>query len=496
MDIPDDSRTSFTVTTENTDRGTTESYTRSDATPIESTFTHGPDITGRISETQSETVTPYIPSVSRSSGSSGELYDLERNTTVHLRQPVTLRLTVTDTTDETRILFSGEAPAEPETSTGAVQSLLTDPNVTPMMDSPRSPPREPEIHTATDPDSQTTFTAVTTTEREQDEITFHTTQRIKSPRLPAGSTIISRQQIHIIPPKNGRGGGGRGGRRRNYPGRRRFIKPNRITDIQSILNKLKQPTTVKKRGNNTVSYTMELTTDCDCDEDGKKKTGGQRVITPTTSPKSPKVPSSSLGRTERPISTTLDTPTTTYSTEAPTTTTQPTLTHSQSRGEVSSGYMTSADAPESDPTHDPMTSTTDEPTTSTTVTTTTASKVVHAKINWGRVFGNKARQKEKLNRLRKPAWPTTTTTEGSTTVQPTTTTTTALPTQRSLAEPVTESPSRAGKHRETPEGSSDDDYGDSWPDSEASTTPQPATSRGTTAPAYDYRSSTTTESSP
>ncbi|XP_070983476.1 immunoglobulin superfamily member 10-like [Oncorhynchus clarkii lewisi] len=506
MEIPDDIRTSFTVTTENTDRVMTESYSRSDATPIESTFTHGPDITGSISGTQSEAVTPNIPSISRSSGTSGsngESYALERNMTVPLRLPVTLRLTVTDTTDETQILFSGEAPAEAETSTGAARSLVADPNVTPMMDSPRSPPRGPEIHTATDPDSQTTFTAVTTTEREQDEITFHTTQRIKSPRLPAGSTIISRQQIHIIPPKNGRGGGGGGGgrggggRRRNHPGRRRFIKPNRITDIQSILNKLKQPTTVKKQGNNTVPYTMELTTDCDCDEDGKKKTSGQRVVTPKTLPKSsPKVPSSSLGRTERPISTTLDTPTTTYSTEAPTTT-QPTSTDSQSGGEVSSDDMTSSEAPESDPTHHPMTSTTDEPTTS-TITTTTASKVVRGKINWDRLFGNRARQKEKLNGLRKPARPSTTT-EGSTTVQPTTTattTTTALPTQRSLAEPVTESPSRAGKHRETPESSSDDDYGDSSPDSEASTTSQPGTSRGTTTPDWHYRYSNTTESSP
>ncbi|CDQ89904.1 unnamed protein product [Oncorhynchus mykiss] len=653
MEIPNDSRTSFTVTTENTDRVTTvttDSYTRSDATPIESTFTHSSHSTGSINETQGEAVFQYSP---RISGSSGESYSLERNTTVPLRQLVTLLPAVTNTTDETQILFSRETPAEPDTSTGAALSLLTDPNVTPMMDN-----------------SQTTFTAVTTTEREQDEITFHTTQKIKSPRLPAGSTIISRQQIHIIPPMKGRGGGRGGGRRRNFPGRRRFIKPNRITDIQSILNKLKQPNIVKKQGSSTVPYTMELTTgklchvveictvvsylsheeepkdddddedshdddddddgddshddddddddgndshddddddshdddddddsddnhddddddsddnhddddsddshdaddddshdeddddshddgddshdDDDADDDGddshdddddvdeddshddddnEKKIGGQRVVTPTTSPKSLNVPSSSLGRTER--------PTTTYSTESPTTTTQPTSTHSQSptttqptsthsqsptttqptsthsqspsttqptsshsqsRGEVSSSYMTSTNAPESDPTHNPMTSTTDEPTTS-TITTTIASKLVRGKIIWGKLFGNRDRQREIVNRLRKPARPSTTP-EGSTIVQPTTpttTTTNALPTQRSLAEPVTESPSRAGKHRETPEISSDDDYGDSLPDSEASTTPQPGTSRGTTTPAWHCRYSPTTESSP
>lgn len=239
--------------TENTNTLTTESYMQSDSTPIKSTFTHNPT---ERSESQSDAVTAY-DTISHNTGISSfdettQLYDLERTTKPSSnRNPVTLQVTVTDTSQETQLLFSGEQPAEPETSTGAALSFTTDPNVTPMRDGPS--PEELVIHT--DPESQTTFMAVTTTERQQDEITFHTTQTIKSPRLPAGSTIISRQQIHIIPHRNGR----RGGRRRTFQGRRRIIKPNRITDIQSFINKFKQPS-VKMEGNATVPYRIKLTT--------------------------------------------------------------------------------------------------------------------------------------------------------------------------------------------------------------------------------------------
>ncbi len=233
---------------------TTESYMQSDSTSIKSTFTHNP-----TEWSERDAVTPYN-TISHDAGLSSfyettdEVYALERTTKpASERRPVTLQLTVTDTSQETQLQFSGEQPAESETSTGAALSFTTDPNVTPMRDGPG--PLELVVHTSTDPESQTTFTAVTTTERQQDEITFHTTQTIKSPRLSAGSTIISRQQIHIIPHKNNRGGG----RRRTFQGRRRIIKPNRITDIQSFINKLKQPSD-KKEGNATVPYRIELTT--------------------------------------------------------------------------------------------------------------------------------------------------------------------------------------------------------------------------------------------
>lgn len=170
--------------------------------------------------------------------------------------PVTLQVPVSDSSQETQLQHSGEQPAEPETSTWAALSFTTDPNVTPMRDSPG--PVEHVVHTSKDLESKTTYTAVTATEMLQNEITFHTTQTIKSPRLPAGSTIISQQQIHIIPHKNGRGGG-RGGRRRSFQGRRRIIKPSRIADIQSFFNKLKQPSENNKT-NTTVSHKIEQAT--------------------------------------------------------------------------------------------------------------------------------------------------------------------------------------------------------------------------------------------
>lgn len=168
--------------------------------------------------------------------------------------PVTAQVPVSDLSQETQLQVSGEQPAEPETSTwAALPSFTTDSNVTPMGDSPG--PVQHVVHTSKDSKSKTIFTAITTTERLQDEITFHTTQTIKSPNLPAGSTIISQQHIHIIPHKSGK----RGGRRRTFQGRRRIIKPSRITDIKSFFNKLNQPS-LDKNGNVTVACKVEHTT--------------------------------------------------------------------------------------------------------------------------------------------------------------------------------------------------------------------------------------------
>lgn len=167
--------------------------------------------------------------------------------------PVTVQVPMSDLSQETQLHVSGEQ-SEPETSTwAALPSFTTDPNVTPMGDSPG--PVQHVVHTSKDSKRKTVFTAVTTTERLQDEITFHTTQTIKSPNLPAGSTIISKQHIHIIPHKSGK----RGGRRRTFQGRRRIIKPSRITDIKSFFNKVKQPS-LEKNGNVTVACKVERTT--------------------------------------------------------------------------------------------------------------------------------------------------------------------------------------------------------------------------------------------
>ncbi|XP_022624703.1 immunoglobulin superfamily member 10 [Seriola dumerili] len=441
----------FSRITENTNTTTTESYMQSDSTPIKSTFTDNPRFVEKT-----------------------EFYGLERASEPPSdMRPVTVQLSVTDNTHETQLQFSGQEPAEPETSTGAALSFTTDPNITPMRDGPG--PVELFIHT--DPESRTTFTAVTTTERQQDEITFHTTQTIKSPRLPAGSTIISRQQIHIIPHKNGRGGG----RRRTFQGRRRIIKPNRITDIQSFINKLKQPS-LKKEGNASVPYQIELTTDCDCDED-KKRTAATDVqmVAPSASS------NSYLHRTERPATTqkTVASATNYYGTvNAPST-------HKESKPDDSSGYVTSADAPEFDPTMNPFLTTNKEPSVSfsTTTTTTTASKVIRGRIPWDRLFGGREREKI-LARLRRPLIIPKTSTTAQTTTVTLTTTPAAMPstTANSLAEPETLSPSRH---------TLDDDYGDlSSADFEFTTLAPSLQHITTTSSSYYSRYSTTPETPP
>ncbi|XP_034404797.1 immunoglobulin superfamily member 10 [Cyclopterus lumpus] len=452
--------------TENTNIPTTELYMQSDSTPIKSTFTQHPT---ERKESQSDAVTPYH-TISQNTGLSSfdetnYFYDLERTTKPGSnRHPVTLQLTVTDTSQEK------EQPGEPETSTGLALSFQTDPHVTPMRDGPS--PVKLVVHTSTDADGQTTFTAITTTERKQDEITFHTTQTIKSPRLPAGSTIISRQQIHIIPRKNSRGGG----RRRTLQGRRRIIKPNRITDIQSFINKLINPSS-KKEGIATVPYRIELTTDCDWDED-KKKTGttNQQPVTPTA-----------LHRTDRPASTqntAAFTPTFYVTSNAA-------FTPTESRQEVSSSYITSA---EFDPTIDPLLTTNKGSSISTTTTTTTVLKVISGRVPWKRLFGGREREKI-LGRLRQPSI-TQKTSTAETTIMTPTTTPAAMPTTatNSLSEPETLSPSR---HTWSKEGSLDDGFGYvSSADFEFTTLQPSFHDLTTTSPSYYSKSATTAETTP
>ncbi|KAK5600615.1 hypothetical protein CRENBAI_001345 [Crenichthys baileyi] len=280
---------------------TMEAYKESDSSQIKPMFTHLPS--------QFETT---------------EFYPLERTS----RPPpnldhVTLQLSRTDNKKVTQLKFLGEQTAERETATEVAIQSTTDPNLTPILDD--LDPVGLVLHT--DTESQMTFTAITTTYKEKDRITFHTTQTIKSPQLSAGSTIISQQQIQIIPRKSNRG---KGGRRTPY-GRRRLIKPNRINDIQHFINRFKQPT-VKKEEN---------TTDCDCDENRKAWTTHVQLSTPTPSS------TSFLSKTEKPTSTqTATSPTNRYITaNAP-------FRRDQSRSEASTEYIASAEAPEIDPTID------------------------------------------------------------------------------------------------------------------------------------------------
>ncbi|KAM6933283.1 immunoglobulin superfamily member 10 [Xenentodon cancila] len=391
--------------TENTNPTTPEMYMQSDSTPMKTTFTNLPR-----------------------SAEKTEFYTVEKTSMPTPKiQPVTLQLTVTDAEQETQLHFSGEPHAEAETSTGTALSLTTDPDVRPMGDG--AGPVELVVHT--DPESQTTFTAVTTTERLQDEITFHTTQTIKSPRLSAGSTIISQQHIHIIPRKHTKGRGGR----RTLHGRRRIIKPNRINDIKSYINRFKQPT-MTREGNTSMPYRTELSTDCDNDEHMKSTvTTIEQLVTSTVSP------ISSLSKTVKPGST-QKTPS---STKGHYITLNAPFSRIESPPENSTDYITSADIPETDPTIDPLFTTKKE----SEITTTAASKVVRGRIPWNRLFGGRERQKI-LNGIKRPYILPKTTTAQATTPAALPTTTTKSPVTSELLLPTI--------HKQSKE-SSLDDYG-------------------------------------
>ncbi|CAG6001978.1 unnamed protein product [Menidia menidia] len=391
---------------ENQSSPTAEAYMQSDSTSVKSIFSGMPN---PIDTT--------------------EFYVIEKTSNAPLNiQPVTLQLTVTDTEQESPLKLSVEPAAE----TGVVFPLTTDPNVSPV----RHEPGPIDLFHHTDPESQTTFTAITTAERQEDEITFHTTQTIKSPHLSTGSTIISRQKIHLIP--NSRGTGGR----RIFKGRRRIIKPNRITDIRSFISRLKQPS-LTKGGNTTVPFQTELTTDSDSDK--KKKTMANtklQVVTPTAF-------SSFLIKTETPASTLKSTAS--Y-TDRHNTASDP-LGNTESTSELSVEYITSADGPEIDPTVDTLFTLSKKP--SLTSTTTTASKVIRGRIPWKRLFQGKEREKI-LNRLKRPS----SLAKISTSPVAAKTSTTAMPTTKPISIPEAETRSTPPSvQRRSKEDSSHDDYG-------------------------------------
>lgn len=379
-----------------------------------------------------------------------------KNTTTEMytqpeSRPVTSVFRNTDelhSSQETQIQFTAQ-PAEPETSTWGAVSLNTDPYITPMSDSAGS--RDVVVHAATDSERQTLLATITTTESQQDEITFHTTQTLKSPHLLAGSTIISQQKIHIIPHKNSRSQG----HRKIFHSRRRIIKPSRITNVQSLLNQLKQSS-------------------------NKKNTETTEAPTSKTTEKSPQKPTFSAITSD--IISNDNHP------------------QKESRPEVSDGHIATAYtavSAVSEPTPGQfLNKHKQESIRSTTVmTSTTASKIIRGKIPWTRLFGSKNKD-QILGRLKKPFIRqklTTTTTSGTKTPSIST-----LPTHVFATATIPSSPMDRKdiqpplRNTERREGSSDDYEGFSSSDSE-STTQTPSIYQVSAATPSVHRSFTTAE---
>ncbi|KAK7905224.1 hypothetical protein WMY93_017831 [Mugilogobius chulae] len=320
-----------------------------------------------------------------------------------------------------RLSFTTQEFEDPETSTEAAISFTVDPYVTPMRDG-----TEPNVYTSADPDHHSTFTAVATTDRQQDKITFHTTQTIKSPSLHSGSTIISRQHIHIIPHKNGKTRGG--GKRTFFQGQRRIVKPNRITDIKSFISKVKQPK------NSTVPFTIQVTTECQCDNDGAKTAVRDvQVKTPTISP------------AQRPTSVQYTNTNSDIPLKEPT--------HAGPRELLSTrDYITSADAPEAAPTSNPVLIINQEESGATT----------SGRIPWNRPL----RRENTGSHLRKPSITPTISSTAETTTVTAATTPAAVPTIKANVIAV---PDTAPSHTHVKESSGDEDYGEFSSDFEFTT---------------------------
>ncbi|XP_073673506.1 immunoglobulin superfamily member 10 [Garra rufa] len=380
---------------------TSHSHTQTHATPIMASYTLSNHVTQRGETTLNTTKSDYILS-----HSDGETHIYEKET----KRP----------SEAAELLSSGDSDDAPTGTTPLYN--IQGPNVTYV-----------------EPKSQTIFTAVTTTKEDQEKITFQTTQRIKSELLP-GSTVISKHQIQIVPSKKMQSG-----KKRNFHGRRRIIRPSKITDIQSLLNKFKHPS-INKEGNITFSQNVDKIKDC-----GDGKTSGVSADKCKTS-----VDQSLVNHTTRyPMSTS-----SLRVTETPVVATR--LSGSEKTYTVTDSQMSSTIVPTIPKNSNDYKSYVNSTEKELTFTTTMPSEITQGKVQWHRQFGNKGEMKKKLSKNQTPF---TLLTED----EQTTSASTAEPYKATTTVPTTElqrthiivSPSMTRENDNTPETSSEDASGSS-----------------------------------
>ncbi|MGH0158162.1 UNVERIFIED_CONTAM: hypothetical protein FKN15_035156 [Acipenser sinensis] len=433
------------------------------------------------SKSTSYTTTPYttiIPKVNK-------LYTYGQNNERPLSQPATVESIITDSSSEVQSAFSGGSNKYLKTST-SVQPLLSRkahniaiPELT--IEKPGPLPETP-VQVSTESNQQKSVTAITIAQGERDEITFHTTQKITSPRLPGGSTIISHQQIQIIrgDTSNPSGSKQRTGKVRKFPGRRRIFRPNKIPDIHAYLHTFVKPnkgSTISEKDNATTPISIELTTKCEYHitnaplgivQPGPEKTGPNTteasrkakdpisVVKPST--KNDSQYNSVYNKSRHSVRLGKQTPTVTSQTglrtpltqaatkdflviTKTTTTTKSTTTKpTEPQRSLITPTFTPPDRTKESVMTSVSTSKADRLYPTTTQATTTSSRVIRGKIPWNKLFGNKHSQKELLKRLHEPVRPVTTTTMTSAKTTITTAPakmTIALPTSKTLAPPFT-----------------------------------------------------------
>ncbi len=405
-EVKHDSTSNILKANEKTNLVTTTSHsqTQTPATPIMTTHILSNYATQKDETTLNTTKSDYILS-----HSDGKTHIYEKETNIP--------------SEAAELLFSGDS--EDVTTETIPLYNFQGPNVTYL-----------------EPKSQAIFTAVTTTKEDQEKITFQTTQRIKSELLP-GSTIISKHQIQIVPSKTMRSG-----EKRNFHGRRRIIRPSKITDIQSLLNKFKYLST-NKEDNLTFSHSVDKITDCG---DGKRVTSevstdkcktsvDQSLVNHTTGYH---MSTSSLRVTEKPVMATR-------------------LSGSEKTYTVSDSQMSATIVPTISEDSSNFNSVEKELTFTTTSTMTMSSIIKQEKIQWHRQFVNKGGMKETISKHQN-SFPLSTDEEQRTsasTAEPYKATTTTVPTTELKLTHMIVSPPLTREKYNTPETSFEDSSGSS-----------------------------------
>uniref|UniRef100_A0A674I757 Immunoglobulin superfamily member 10 n=1 Tax=Terrapene triunguis TaxID=2587831 RepID=A0A674I757_9SAUR len=183
--------------------------------------------------------------------------------------------------EEEFIILASEAPTiptpkkvspnivtgEPETTSSNTKSKTTSVMVTEavaptVMNSTAKDFNAEHRLTSTKADHRISVVTVSEPNNEFGHIYFHSTQKIITPKLPPGSTIITHQQIQIIrdvttnTPQSRQ----RYGRRRKISGRRRIVRPDRIPAIRGHrYNFVRQESS---RESTTLPPAMEQDTKC------------------------------------------------------------------------------------------------------------------------------------------------------------------------------------------------------------------------------------------
>ncbi|XP_043926479.1 immunoglobulin superfamily member 10 [Protopterus annectens] len=195
------------------------------------------------------------------------------------QQDPAMQMKATEVVPDIQITSSGESNED---------NKSTLPNTTPYFSLPKPATEKHELipdsadKESAEASNQVTFTAFKKANNEKDKILFHSTQKMVSPRLPLGSSIITQQEIQIVrdvSPKTPISNAKTGRRRRPY-GRRRYGSTGEGYRINGHRYKIVRPLPKKiPVEGTTIIPTSSLTS-----PESESSSSPALVITPLPSP--------------------------------------------------------------------------------------------------------------------------------------------------------------------------------------------------------------------